>query len=141
MCPAWSVQNTRALDKAQAAESSCPFESARQPAVSRRSAASAKVELCGRVLYAAVRSPPAIETWGGASGVDSMGVREPALIRTSIRASSIGFIALDRRERSGVARERLVACIRCIGMRGRQAGRCAHASRCKGRSAAISPAG
>eukprot|EP00965_Chrysotila_dentata_P053395 1771606-Pleurochrysis_carterae.AAC.2 len=50
MRPACSVQNTRALDKAQAADRSRPFDTARQADDSSKSAASAKAEAWDRVL-------------------------------------------------------------------------------------------
>eukprot|EP00965_Chrysotila_dentata_P257740 6212985-Pleurochrysis_carterae.AAC.1 len=45
----------QALDRAQAADRSCPFESARQAVVSSRSAARANAEPCGCVFHGVAR--------------------------------------------------------------------------------------
>eukprot|EP00965_Chrysotila_dentata_P022500 744885-Pleurochrysis_carterae.AAC.1 len=118
-CPTWSVQNTRAFDKAQAADSSWKFESARQAAASRSSAASPKVELCGRTLNAAIRLSSASESQVAKSGVDRMGVCDPGANRISSRTNSVAEVPLDRRRRGGATHESSVACNRCMGTRGR----------------------
>eukprot|EP00965_Chrysotila_dentata_P129863 4292595-Pleurochrysis_carterae.AAC.3 len=70
---------------------------ARHAAVSRRSAASAKVELCGRILLVRARSSVVLKPWNEVRGTGSAGVYDPDLHRTSTMHISNGFVGLDWR--------------------------------------------
>eukprot|EP00965_Chrysotila_dentata_P184518 6091250-Pleurochrysis_carterae.AAC.1 len=88
MSPRWSVRNRQALDSAHVADNTCPFESARQAVVSRRSAARANAEPCGCVFHRVERLPELsgerfVEA--GAKSADALGA---VLHRASTRDNS-----------------------------------------------------
>eukprot|EP00965_Chrysotila_dentata_P097331 3216884-Pleurochrysis_carterae.AAC.1 len=113
------VQNMSALDMAHAADRKWPLESARHALVSRRSAASAKAEVCGCVLHDAIRLP--VAPGAGAGTCDRVSVDSPdaAPHRTSASDNHKRYVGLALRWRRTAARGCLVACNRCAGTCGR----------------------
>eukprot|EP00965_Chrysotila_dentata_P254158 6211780-Pleurochrysis_carterae.AAC.4 len=119
MCPACSVQNTRALDKAHAADRKCPLENARHALASRRSAARANAEMCGCVLHSVIRLPVAPGAEAGACDRASVDPCDAASHRISARDSNKRYVDLVRKGRRTAARGCSVACNRCAGTCGR----------------------
>eukprot|EP00965_Chrysotila_dentata_P245451 6206562-Pleurochrysis_carterae.AAC.2 len=139
MCPTWSVQNIQALDSAHAADNSCPFESARQAVVSRRSAARANAEPCGCVFREVNRLPESSGVRVAAAGAKRTGALGAVLHRVSTRDNSRRFEGLCWRVRRVVARGSLEACNRCMGTQGARTVRSVGTRRHKDEHAAVSP--
>eukprot|EP00965_Chrysotila_dentata_P044606 1482678-Pleurochrysis_carterae.AAC.4 len=109
MCPTCSVQNIQALDSAHAADNSCPFESARQAVVSRRSAARAKAEPCGCIFHRVDRLPESSGVQVAAAGAKRTDALGAVLHRASTRDNSRRFEGLCWRARRVVPRGSLEA--------------------------------
>eukprot|EP00965_Chrysotila_dentata_P014772 488958-Pleurochrysis_carterae.AAC.1 len=108
-----------ALERAHAADRKWPHESARQALASRRSAARAKAEACGCVLYDETLLSAAVGARVGAYDRASEGSRDVAPHRISASDNHKRYVGLVLRWRRKVARGCSVACNRCAGACGR----------------------